>query len=58
MDYAKNPLDYADIISLLNSRGLVINDENKAVECLRRISYFRLANYFHPMEKDKLHHIF
>lgn len=58
MDYTKNPLDYADIISLLNSRGLVINDEDKAVECLRRISYFRLANYFYPMEKDKLHHIF
>ena len=58
MNYTKQPLDYADIISMLKSRGLVISDENKALESLRRVSYFRLANYFHPMEKDKVNHIF
>ena len=58
MNYTKQPLDYADIISMLKSRGLVISDENKALECLKRVSYFRLANYFHPMEKDKVNHIF
>ena len=49
MNYTKQPLDYADIISMLKSRGLVISDENNALECLKRVSYFRLANYFHPM---------
>lgn len=58
MNYTKRPLDYADILSLLKSRCLVIGDENKALECLKRVSYFRLANYFHPMEKDKVNHIF
>lgn len=58
MNYTKQPLDYADIISMLKSRGLVISDENNALECLKRVSYFRLANYFHPMEKDKVNHIF
>ena len=58
MNYTKQPLDYADIISMLKSRGLVISDEDKALECLKRVSYFRLANYFHPMEKDKVNHIF
>lgn len=58
MNYTKQPLDYADILSLLKSRCLVVSDENKALECLKRVSYFRLANYFHPMEKDKVNHIF
>ena len=58
MNYTKQPLDYTDIICMLKSRGLVISDENKALECLKCVSYFRLANYFHPMEKDKVNHIF
>ncbi len=58
MRYTKQPLDYHDILAMLKVRGLIINDEDKAIECLRVISYFRLANYFHPMEADKANHIF
>lgn len=29
-----------------------------AIECLKVVSYFRLDNYFHPMESDKILHIF
>lgn len=29
-----------------------------AIECLKVVSYFRLDNYFHPMESDKIRHIF
>lgn len=27
-----------------------------AIECLKVVSYFRLDNYFHPMESDKIRH--
>jgi abortive infection bacteriophage resistance protein len=58
MRYTKQPLDYPDILAMLKERGLVINNDDKAIDCLRVISYFRLANYFHPMEADKVNHIF
>lgn len=58
MKYSKQPLDYSEILDLLESRGLIIRDRNKAIECLKVVSYFRLDNYFHPMESDKVRHIF
>lgn len=58
MKYSKQPLDYSEILDLLVSRGLIIADRNKAIECLKVVSYFRLDNYFHPMESDKIRHIF
>lgn len=57
MIYSKLPLDYSEILDLLVSRGLIISDRNKAIECLKVVSYFRLDNYFHPMESDKVRHI-
>lgn len=58
MRYSKQPLDFADILKLLKSHGLIIQNESKAIECLKVISYFRLDNYFHPMESDKALHTF
>ena len=58
MRYSKQPLDYSEILDLLESRGLIIKDRNKAIDCLKVVSYFRLDNYFHPMESDKVRHIF
>ena len=58
MRYSKHPLDYPEILKLLKSRGLIIRNETKAIECLKIVSYFRLDNYFHPMESDKIRHIF
>ena len=43
---------------MLKERGLIINDEEQALEQLRIISYFRLANYLKPMEQDKSTHLF
>ena len=40
MRYSKQPLDFTDILKLLKSRGLIIRDESKAIECLKVISYF------------------
>ena len=56
--YSKQTLDYPEILKLLKSRGLIIRDESMAIECLKVVSYFRLDKYFHPMESDKIRHIF
>jgi abortive infection bacteriophage resistance protein len=39
-------------IQLLRSRGMVINNEEKAKEVLSDIGYYRLGFYWFPMEKD------
>ena len=43
---------------MLKDRGLIVRDDNKAIAQLKVISYFRLANYFRPMEANKTTHIF
>jgi abortive infection bacteriophage resistance protein len=58
MQYNKQPLDYSGILAMLRNRGLIVRDDNKAIAQLKVISYFRLANYFRPMEADKTTHIF
>lgn len=58
MEYTKQPIDYPQQIQMLKERGLIIKDERQALEQLRIISYFRLANYLRPMEQDKENHIF
>lgn len=48
-----------DLISLLKSRGLLIPDEQKAVNYLTNIGYYRLSAYFHPLLKEpKSDHIY
>ena len=56
--YTKLPISIADQMATLRNRGLLIDDEKAAVECLKVISYFRLANYWKPMESDKVNHVF
>lgn len=56
--YTKQPISVADQMAMLKRRGLLFDDEQKAVECLKIISYFRLANYWKPMEGDKVNHVF
>ena len=58
MEYTKQPIDYPQQIQMLKERGLIIKDEKQALEQLRIISYFRLANYLRPMEQDKEKHTF
>jgi abortive infection bacteriophage resistance protein len=40
------------LIPLLKQRGLSIPDEQKAVDYLANIGYFRLSAYFYPLLKD------
>ena len=58
MEYAKLPLDFTSIIAMLKNRGLIIQNESAAIEYLKVIGYFRLENYLHSMELDKVAHTY
>jgi len=53
MKYNKQPLDIPALLAMLKTRGLSIGDEQQGERILGLVSYFRLANYLHPMEADK-----
>lgn len=40
-----------ELVSLLESRGLLINDKQKAQRYLENIGYYRLSAYMHPLLK-------
>ena len=43
--YSKTAITYADQLNQLKSRGLIIEDEQKALHLLEVISYYRLSGY-------------
>ncbi len=49
--YQKPFLEIPDQVALLESRGLVVGDHDRASEYLRRIGYYRLSAYWHPLRK-------
>lgn len=51
--YDKAPLTIESQLSLLESRGLTINDRPKALGYLQAISYYRLSAYFLPYQLTK-----
>jgi abortive infection bacteriophage resistance protein len=53
MKYSKPPLSYEQQIDLLESRGLIIKDREKARNILRRINYYRLSAYCIPFQSSK-----
>lgn len=56
--YTKQPLEIQEQIAVLKERGLVFLQEENAISKLKQVSYFRLANYWKPMEQDKMQHTF
>ena len=58
MQYNRRPIDYLDQVNILKQRGLFIPETEDAICWLQRISYFRLAEYWHPMEANKQTHKF
>ena len=56
--YTKQPLEIQEQIEILKERGLIFLSEEYAINKLKQISYFRLANYWIPMEQDKTLHVF
>ena len=49
--FTKHYMTEADLVTLLESRGLVISDKAKAVRYLESIGYYRLSAYMHPFLK-------
>jgi abortive infection bacteriophage resistance protein len=56
--FDKPPLTYDVQIQLLKSRGLSIQNEDKALHILQVISYYRLSGYWYPLLEDKENHKF
>jgi abortive infection bacteriophage resistance protein len=52
MNYSKPYLDVSEQISLLQSRGLIITDYNKAAHYLSNIGYYRLSGYSYAFRKS------
>ena len=47
----KQATTFANQISILESRGVIVNNHDKAEEILSDIGYYRLGFYFFPFEK-------
>lgn len=56
--YTKKPLTIDEQLCLLKGRGLHFKSDTYATKILRRISYYRLANYWKVLEEDKENHKF
>lgn len=56
--YSKAAITYADQLHQLKTRGLIIEDEQKALHLLEVISYYRLSGYWYPFLIDKKNHKF
>lgn len=56
--YPKQLISFEEQIALLKSRGLIFNDEAKALHLLQNISYYRLSGYWYPLLANKQTHLF
>lgn len=56
--YSKGSLTYSQQLDLLKSRGLIVENEPKALHLLETVSYYRLSGYWYPLLKDKEQHVF
>lgn len=56
--FEKLPFTIQEQIERLQTRGLTITPEDKAVHYLSHISYYRLGEYWYSMQSDKVNHIF
>ena len=49
--YAKPHIPYDQQVALLRSRGLAVEDPERAVQDLKRIGYYRLSGYLYPFRR-------
>ncbi|MVN21564.1 Abi family protein [Mucilaginibacter arboris] len=57
--YTKPALSFQDQLQQLKERGLVIEDDQKAIFLLENISYYRLSGYWYPLlQEPKSSHVF
>lgn len=53
IDYTKPALTISEQISLLEKRGLTVNDQTQAKQFLEQVGYYRLSPYFIPFESSR-----
>lgn len=59
MHYIKSYTNPANLVQLMENRGLIIEDKSKAENYIRRIGYYRFSAYLHPLlTTPKNRHIF
>lgn len=58
MKFVKTAKAPEQLITLLKSRGLHINDETQAKKTLQYIGYYRFSGYAYPFLVDKQQHVF
>tara|TARA_R110001599_G_scaffold221395_4_gene419998 strand:+ start:12825 stop:13775 length:951 start_codon:yes stop_codon:yes gene_type:complete len=51
--YHKSPLSFEEQLKRLKSRGLIVQEDSKAIAYLKEISYYRLSAYFLPYQQVK-----
>jgi abortive infection bacteriophage resistance protein len=56
--FEKLPFTIQEQIERLQTRGLLITPQDNATHYLSHISYYRLGEYWHSMQSDKVNHIF
>jgi abortive infection bacteriophage resistance protein len=57
--YNKTYKSPEDLVQLLKSRGLTIEDEAKAVQYISSIGYYRLSAYMYPLlSQPKSEHLY
>lgn len=56
--YTDSPLSVEDQIRLLKSRNLAFGNEVQAAHTLQNVSMFRMKGYLHPLQSDKINHIY
>lgn len=56
--YPKSFISYEQQLLQLKNRGMLIENEEKAIHLLQHISYYRLSGYWFPLLKDKTNHVF
>jgi abortive infection bacteriophage resistance protein len=49
--YTKPHLSFVEQLQLLKSRGLIVTNDELAVEHLNRLGYYRLSGYLYPCRK-------
>jgi abortive infection bacteriophage resistance protein len=56
MEYTKKPETPEQLCAILRERGLLIQNEERAIKYLKSVGYFRLTGYmFHLQSRDGLH---
>lgn len=50
--YPKPYKSIADLLHLLQQRGMQVPDPQRATRCLERVGYYRLSGYWYPMRRS------